>query len=228
MLDAGCGTGAITVGMARIVGPSGKAVGMDRDSGLLEIARQDHQGQANLGFVDGDLLSCTFRDVFDVVTAARALQWISDPGEAVVRMRAATKPGGLVVALDYDHADNAWTPEPPPEFRRFYDAFLAWRAANGWDNHMANHLPGLFAAAGLESIEVHDDDQVTQRDDADSETAAGIWLHVIRDIGPRIVQAGFAQDGDVRAADGTYSLWMRDAFERQELVMKTVVGVVPS
>src|SRR4030095_14961883 len=65
----------------------------------------------------------------DVVTAARVLQWIAHPGEALERMVGRARPGGAVVALEYSHADIAWEPEPPAAGRRFYDAFLAARRA---------------------------------------------------------------------------------------------------
>src|SRR5262245_40138446 len=39
-LDVGCGAGAVTLKMARWVGPTGLAVGMDMDQRCLELARQ--------------------------------------------------------------------------------------------------------------------------------------------------------------------------------------------
>ena len=50
VLDVGCGTGAITSGIGKAVGPQGYVVGVDRDSGLLEIARRDHSNLENLRF----------------------------------------------------------------------------------------------------------------------------------------------------------------------------------
>src|ERR1019366_3444221 len=143
VLDVGFGTGAITVGIAAAVGPEGSVVGVDRDEDLLARAREEHTAIPNLRFEHGDATSLTFKEQFDIVTAARTLQWIADPGLAVRRMKAAAKPGGLVVVLDYNLAANEWEPDPPAAFRDFYQAFLDWREANHWDNKMADHLPGL-------------------------------------------------------------------------------------
>ncbi len=135
VLDVGCGTGAITSGIAKAVGPDGRAVGLDRDAGLVELARNAHAGIANLTFEPGDATNLRFNAEFDIVTGARILQWIAAPEQAVQSMKRATKPGGVVVVLDYNHMHNAWEPEPPREFRRFYEAFLArWRQANDWDS----------------------------------------------------------------------------------------------
>ena len=47
-------------------------------------------------------------------------------------MARAAKPGGLLVALDYNHALNDWHPDPPPAFAEYYRRFLSWREGNGW------------------------------------------------------------------------------------------------
>jgi len=137
VLDIGCGTGAITADIARAIGPNGRVVGLDRDESLLVIARGDHV-LPNLRFVNGDVLNFAFDESFDIVTAARVLQWINPPQLAIARIVQAATPGGKIVALDYNHNNNAWEPDPPTEFVRFYKAFLEWRSANGWNNRMAD------------------------------------------------------------------------------------------
>src|ERR1035441_1848618 len=137
VLDVGCGTGAITADIARIVGRGGMVVGLDRDDANLAIARQEHHGIDNLRFQNGDILTLDFesdfKSGFDIVTAARTLQWISEPDRAVGQMKRAAKAGGCVVILDYNLEDTGWEPDPPADFKRFYRAFLDWRTANDWD-----------------------------------------------------------------------------------------------
>ena len=171
VLDAGCGTGSITAGIAAAVGPRGS------------------------------------------VTAARLIQWISEPAEAVRRMAAVTKPGGLVVALDYNHDLNSWSPDPPSEFRHFYKAFLDWRSANGWDNMMGDHLPALFAEAGLRHVDTHIDDEITQR-------GSTIWLHVIQSLGPKIL----GNESERAAAEATYRDYLETRLITQRLSLRTVIG----
>jgi SAM-dependent methyltransferase len=210
VLDVGCGTGAITAGIARAVGPSGRALGVDRDESLLEIAWRNDEGAQ---FVARDLLTLDFDAEFDIVTAARVLQWISDPARAVERMVAAVKPGGRVVVLDYNHDRNSWSPDPPPEFQRFYAAFLEWRASNGWNNAMADHLPALFEAAGLADIESIPCDEVVERGGPD------VWTAVIDGIG-----AKFYPDDDRACVLAAYHDYRATRMERQTLSLRTVVG----
>src|SRR5262249_39580324 len=155
--------GAITAGMAKAVGPDGHVVGVDRDEMLLELARTEHAAIPNLRFERGDATTLEFRSQFDIVTAARTLQWIAEPRLAVAKMKQAAKRSGALVILDYSHASNRWEPDPPPAFRVFYNAFLAWRNANRWDNEMADHLPELFRSAGLVAVKSCVQDEVARR-----------------------------------------------------------------
>src|SRR5215472_11030821 len=74
VLDVGCGTGAITAGAAKAVGPHGHVVGIDRDAVLLELARTEHSMVPNLRFEYVDVTTLTSRAQFDIVSAARTLQ----------------------------------------------------------------------------------------------------------------------------------------------------------
>src|SRR6266446_5552766 len=69
VLDVGCGTGAITAGIARVAGSQGNVVGVDRDESLLDIARKEHGGVLNLRFENRDARSLAFESCFDVVSA---------------------------------------------------------------------------------------------------------------------------------------------------------------
>ncbi len=220
VLDLGCGTGAITAGIAEAVGPEGRVVGVDRDAGLLAHALRLHP---ELSFVQATATQLPYRAQFDIVTAARTLQWISDPATAIANMKAAARPGGLVVVLDYNHAANIWHPQPPPEFRLFYAAFLTWRASHGWDNQMANHLPMLFAAAGLTQIESHAEDEIARSGDQQTQ----LWLEVIENVGAQIVRSGFIGDAQLSAAKTTYAGWTVTALLTQTLNLAAVVGRVP-
>lgn len=227
VLDVGCGTGAITVGIARMVGLEGQVLGLDRDDSLLAIARQEHQGVDNLSFQNGDVLSMRFEGRFDIVTAARMLQWIGEPDRAIRRMRDAAKTGGYIVVLDYNHEDNSWAPAPPAEFGRFYRAFLEWRTANKWDNRIADRLPRLLHLAGATDVRIHLDDEIVERGDPNFFVAAAIWSHVIQSIGPQIVRAGFLGEHERFQAEERYQQYLQTSLQRQMLSMRTAVGRVP-
>jgi SAM-dependent methyltransferase len=164
---------------------------------------------------------------FDIVTAARTLQWIAEPGLAISRMKQATKPSGVLVVLDYNHTRNEWEPDPPGEFKLFYNAFLAWRRTNRWDNEMADHLPDLFRSAGLVDVKSHLQDEVVERGGPDFAERAALWPEVMDNLGEQLTTAGFCTKPELRQARECYDSWAQTALLKQALAMCAVTGIVP-
>ena len=86
---------------------------------------------------------------------------------------------------------------------------------------MAERLPEIFRAVGLVDIESVDADETAAR----GEDAAGMWLHVIETIGPRIVAAGFLPETESSCM--AYREWIATDLNRQTLRLRTVVGKRP-
>lgn len=227
VLDVGCGTGAITAGIARAVGPKGYVLGIDRDIALLDLAQMRYCGVSNLEFRAQDILMLALERRFDIVTASRALQWVDQPNLAVARMKSAAKSGGLVIALDYNHTQNSWEPSPPQEFQAFYHAFLEWRAANNWDNGMGDRLPAIFEQAGLSQIMVYVEDEITTRGEPGFSDVATLWGHVIETLGPKITAAGYLSEADRMEVGRIYEAWCSQELKRQTLVLRAIAGRVP-
>jgi SAM-dependent methyltransferase len=234
ILDVGCGTGAITVDIAKEVGPEGIVLGIDRDDANLTIAIQEYGGIENLRFESADILTFDvgnrFDSGFDIVTAARTIQWISEPKRAIVNMKKAAKPGGHLIVLDYNLDETRWEPEPPVFFQRFYQAFLDWRSANNWGNRTASHLPEFFRSAGLVEIASHPTDELVRRGDPDffDAYASGIWLYVIQTLGPNLVHSGFLEEGVRLRAEEDYTNYVQHTLRLQRHSMLTVDGRRPS
>jgi ubiquinone/menaquinone biosynthesis C-methylase UbiE len=225
VLDVGCGTGAITRGIADAVGPSGRVVGVDVTPGFIEEARRRHAGVAHLTFALADIHTFRTDARFDVVTTARVLQWLSRPGKAVRAMAALARPGGRVVALDYSHEKIAWDPAPPDSMRRFYAAFLAWRAEAGMDNLIADHLVSLFEQAALAAIRSDAQHETTKRGDPDFVVRAGIWADVAATRGHQMVADGAVDEATRVAAEREYREWVTTKAERQTMYLLAVDGV---
>jgi ubiquinone/menaquinone biosynthesis C-methylase UbiE len=227
ILDVGCGTGAITRGVADAVQPGGRVVGLDSHAGLIAEARERHAGVPGLSFEVGDVYDLSHRDAFDIVSAARVLQWLPAPERALAAMAAATRPGGNVLVLDYDHERVAWTPEPPESMRRFYAAFLRWRADAGMDNRIAGRLGRMLREAGLEEVREWPQHETTRRGDADFATRIGIWAQVARLRGPAMVEDGFLTEAERGAAESDYRSWTDREAQSQTLHLVAVEGQRP-
>lgn len=156
VLDAGCGSGQITRTIAAAV-PQGQATGIDREPRYIDYARRRAQadGLSNIAFTEGNLLALPFENgAFDVVWSKHVLQWIRQPEAALAEFVRVTRPGGLVVAANFDGFLLQHFPEDSvvqANTRRWFDAA---RAEMGFDNWIGRKLPSLFQAAGLTDIRV--------------------------------------------------------------------------
>lgn len=226
VLDVGCGTGAITRGIAESQGSHVvRVVGVDVNAGFIDEARRRHAHVPGLAFEVADAYALPWPAAFDIVTAARVLQWLARPADAVRAMAAAVKPGGRVVVLDYTHGKIAWEPEPPETMRRFYAAFLAWRADAGMDNAIADHLPALFASAGLESVAISEQHESTRRGDAHFAVRAGIWADVAATRGHQMVADGAIDETTRARAEREYRDWVADVAVAQTMYLLAVDGI---
>jgi SAM-dependent methyltransferase len=228
VLDVGCGTGAITMGIAQAVGPIGIAIGVDRDAELIARASARSPSTPNLHFARGDAVDLCFQRRFDIVTAARTLQWIEDLPRAITGMARAAKLNGRLVVLDYNHTFTHWQPDPPEAFTVFYEAFLAWRRSHGWSNEMGHQLPGLFAAAGLIEIHATAHDARSHQRDPDFAVQTSIWTDVIDNLGPTLTASGFCNPARVTEARRVYEQWRTEKLRVQTLSMTCVAARVPS
>src|SRR3984893_6061387 len=68
VLDVATGQGEPALSAARIVGPTGRVVGIDASPGMLEVARRRAHGQGNIEFIEADMESLgQVAGPFDVV-----------------------------------------------------------------------------------------------------------------------------------------------------------------
>jgi ubiquinone/menaquinone biosynthesis C-methylase UbiE len=225
VLDVGCGTGAITRGIAEIVGAGGHVLGVDTNRELIEAARRAHGGVRGLAFDVQDAYALSYRDRFDVVTASRVLQWLADPARALAAMIHAARPGGRVVVLDYNHERLRLEPAPADAAQEFLTTFRRWRAAAGMDNAIADRLAELFDRAGLSEVIVTPQHETLRRSAADFAARAGIWADVAATRGRQMVRDGFVDERARARAEAELRAWADGGGESMTMYLLAVDGV---
>ncbi|NWL90122.1 ubiquinone biosynthesis methyltransferase UbiE [Paenibacillus sp. 79R4] len=223
VLDIGCGTGAITRGIAEITGPEGLVIGIDNDPDWIAKARAEMQGTAGISFEVGDIYDLPLEQQFDIVTSARVLQWLSRPYTAIEQMVKRVRSGGKLLILDYNHHRIEWSPPIPSSMQSFYNAFLSWRSDAGMDNEMADHLAELMERTGeLNDIVSLSQLEFTQRQDPDFIHKALIWAEVADFKGKQMVQDGYISEQDRARAERDYRLWVQSQGEYQQMYLQSV------
>lgn len=222
VLDVGCGSGAITAGIAAQVGAGGLVIGVDRSADLIGQAQQKFAAAGNLRFEAVDILDYVPELSFDVITTARTLQWIADPVVVIQKMIGLLKPGGVLCVLDYNHELIGWTPEPPAEMRYFYDCFLRWRSDAGMYNDVIDRLPAMLESQGLRITLNRDESEYRQQGEAGFQAHLGIWTKVAEARGKQIVSDGYLTEEQRLAAIDVYSRWCETEARSMRLYLKAV------
>ena len=155
VLDVGCGSGVVTREIARRVGPSGCAVGVDPSAALLAIARDlaEVEGLGNrVELHEGSALALPFADgAFDVAIAVTALSHTPGAEGAIPEMARVVRPGGRIGVFDLDTDMTSVTHPDRTLTRRIIAAASDANAVDGW---LARRLPLLFVRAGLQHVRV--------------------------------------------------------------------------
>ena len=152
VLDVGCGTGVFLPGLAAIVGPEGRVVGLDHSAAFLEDARK-RLANASLSdrveLVEGDAHDLPFADAtFDAAHCERVLMHLTDPARAIAEIQRVVRPGGRVVMAEVYPA-GARMAHPDPEAEQLISAQLVSGMRN---TSMGIALRGLVVEAGFTDV----------------------------------------------------------------------------
>lgn len=94
VVDLGCGFGDTTIDLARRVGPTGCAVGIDAAVRFIETARTEARGVANASFEVADVQSRIPGGPYDLAFSRMGMMFFASPVIALQNVRASLVPGG--------------------------------------------------------------------------------------------------------------------------------------
>jgi SAM-dependent methyltransferase len=111
VLDLACGTGEPALSIAKIVGPSGKVVGVDIAPGMITVAkeRMAAQGLKNVTFHlnEHDDLPALQDNSFDAATCRLGLMFMPDPVRMLKSIRRVLKLGGKASVVVWGPPEKA-------------------------------------------------------------------------------------------------------------------------
>jgi demethylmenaquinone methyltransferase/2-methoxy-6-polyprenyl-1,4-benzoquinol methylase len=107
-LDVAAGSGDLSLGLARRVGPSGRVVVTDINASMLGIGRDrllDAGIAGNVAYVQANAENLPFKEAtFHCVTIGFGLRNVTDKPAALRSMFRVLKPGGRLLVLEFSHA----------------------------------------------------------------------------------------------------------------------------
>jgi ubiquinone/menaquinone biosynthesis C-methylase UbiE len=111
VLEVGCGSGAYTTFVARVVGGGGKVYALDIQPEMLKqleskLAKPENEDIKNIELVNSSAYELPFDDdSLDLVYMVTVLQEIPDRNKTLQQVRRVLKPGGIVSVTE-------WLPDP--------------------------------------------------------------------------------------------------------------------
>lgn len=175
VLDAGCGPGTITLGLARRVSP-GRVIGIDIEDSQFASAREQAERECmSLEFRKASIYELPFEsESFDAVFSHAVLQHLSDPIAALAELRRVLKRGG-VTGIRAGDAGGILIDAQTEGATQGLAAYLAKREKDGGDPNVGRKLGRILREAGFRV------DQVTASYEVVSD--------LVRNIGPSLASS---------------------------------------
>jgi SAM-dependent methyltransferase len=199
VLDLGTGAGSVALLAARMVGPSGAVVTVDRDAEALALAA-DHaarEGVRNIEFVEGDLgVPELPGGYFDAIVSRLVLMYLPAPAATLYAAARQLRPGGVLCCQELSLNPLAAAPEPPL-IGRVHAAIRTTFELAGARADLGLELHRLIAEAGLPAPELHGETLLA----CGPEAPVWAWGGVARGLLPLMQRLGVEGADDVASAD---------------------------
>jgi SAM-dependent methyltransferase len=197
VLDLGTGAGNVAQIAARMAGPSGSVVSVDRDPHALVLAAEhaEREGVGNIEFVEGDLAIPELPDGhFDAVVSRFVLMYLPDPAATLHGAALRLRPGGVLCCHEPAFYADAAAPESPL-MQRMHSAIRTTFRLAGADPQMGLRLHRTIADAGLPAPELHGETVMG----CGPETPVWAWANVARGLAPLMERLGVDGAGEWRS-----------------------------
>ena len=155
VLDAGCGPGSITQGIARRVAPA-EVIGVDFAESQIDRAKKDaaERGVRNVRFLTTGCYSLPFvSETFDCVFSHALLEHLSEPKKALTEFHRVLKPDGYAGVCSPDFGGLIISPRSDA-LAEAVAAYAALQAKNGGDLYVGHKLGVHLSESGFSSIQM--------------------------------------------------------------------------
>ena len=194
VLDVGCGSGDVALLACEFVGPNGAVVGIDRaaDAIVRAKARAENRRLSNVQFVEGDPTRARFDEGFDAIVGRLILMYYSEPIDALRKLLAHLRPGGIVAFQEFD-ASGCKSHPPSPTYERCKNWIIRTLQLSGADSHVGLKLYRIFRSVGLSAPTLRLDGAISGGPGAPYEALA----EVVRSLLPVMERFGIATAAEV-------------------------------
>ena len=157
VLDLGSGVGDVSLLLARIVGPTGEVVGIERDAHSIARAksRVSEAGLPNVRFTQADVKGIAGEQPFDAAVGRFILMFLPDPTAVLRSLTGLVRPGGVLA-----FQEPSWVPflafgARLPLWSKLLKAIHETFLRSGVNPEMGIALYQMFQQVGLPAPNIH-------------------------------------------------------------------------
>ncbi len=168
ILDCACGYGYLGLKLLPYLPEGSSYTGLDISEVYLKEGRRLFAKEKyQVRFVQGDIHDYEIQDKYDIVISQIFLSYLAEPGKALLKMKAALKKDGMLIAIDNNHAmleegyfigtAGKSIEEKLPDMRKIWEYS---KDKKELDFYMGKKLPFLFREIGMKRIEARMSDRI--------------------------------------------------------------------
>jgi len=194
VLDLGCGKGDVSLLLAKVVGPSGEVVGIDRNEKALDIARTRVTSEklANVEFLTVDLSKpLPEMGIYDVVIGRRVLMYLSNPVDVLLKIAGVLKKNGMIAFQEIDATVSASAIKRFPLHEKVTKWIWNTIEKEGANINIGFTLPSLLQESGFAVGNIKAEANVQ------GQKSHGSLFTVVSAISPRISAHGVASKTEI-------------------------------
>jgi len=157
VLDLGSGLGDVSMLLARLVGPSGQVVGIERDAASIERARARiaAAGFRNVSFLNTDVNKIVTDQAFDAAVGRFILMFLPDPVSILRSVSRLVRPGGVLAFNEPSWAPMLALGAGLPLWSRTRHLIHETLMRSGANREMGFALYRVFQEVGLPAPKMH-------------------------------------------------------------------------
>lgn len=196
-LEIGCGSGSMTLELARLIGEEGELLAIDLSQSQLDHVQKITSNHNDIRFKlwDVNYLS-DLGEQFDFIYCRMVLHHVADAHSVILQMKTCLKPGGIIICEEPSIFDSTFCYPPSMAYEQFKQWTRACFSKNKRDFEVAHRLEHEFSSLNLD-IRHHSLFQPLLRTTQEKQ----IYSMALHDLTPQLIELKIATKEQIE------SLW---------------------